>query len=480
VRTDPPTVLAGRYVLQEELGRSKLGPAWRATDLVLDRQVVVKLIPPTIAEDPDFAQQFASRARTAALLSHPGFARLLDLGSDEGVAFLVREYIAGQSLRQLLDTGGPQPPLEAARLVAFVLDALSEVRDAGLQHPAITAENVIVSDDGSIRLTDAAVSHVHLASVEVPAPTPSGVDSDTKAESPKLFPGDAASEVWSAGALLFELLTGRRPFDAGTSPRAVRKKVPRELDAAVAKALTPKPGDRFDSAEEFARALRRVVDPRRLGPSPVQPGNGGDITASARAPSAGEPRSTFRTWLAVPLLVATVAAIATAVGLSLGKLELGGPVGIRLKDDAPRASVQPRVLRASVTAYDPLGDGQENDSGASYANDGNPATAWKSENYFDGQLHKPGVGLLLDLGSSHTVTGFRLETPYPGFEFRVEVGDDPSALASETGPTMTATSDDRRTIGPASGRYVLVWFTTIVPVNDGHRVEIAEFHVLGT
>jgi serine/threonine protein kinase len=102
VRTDRPTLLAERYVLQEELGRSGLGTAWRATDAVLDRQVVVKFIKPALAEDPVFAKELVSRTRAVALLSHPGLARLLDVGMDDGVAFLVREYVAFHSLRDIL------------------------------------------------------------------------------------------------------------------------------------------------------------------------------------------------------------------------------------------------------------------------------------------------------------------------------------------------------------------------------------------
>jgi len=471
-------VLAGRYVLQEELGRSGLGIAWRANDIVLDRQVVVKLIEPALTQDPVFAERFASRARAAALLSHPGLARLLDVGADDGVAFLVREYIPGQSTREILDRSGPQSPLEAARLVASVLESLSDVHDTGLAHPAITPENVIVSNDASIRLTDVAASHALTACLPERHPS-------SPAEN-ALAPGDAAheaideqTEVRHAGALLFELLTGSPPPEGTHSPRAIRKDVPRQLDAVAVRALSRERGDRFRSTAELAGALRAIADDRGqpIGFGPAA--NVGELAVAGNAPPSTGSHSIFRTWFAVPLLVVLVAALAVIAGLSLGKLELGGPVFIRLKHDAPRAALEGHTLPASVTAFDPLGDGQENDSGAYYADDGDSTTVWKSENYFDAQLYKDGAGLLFDLGASRTVTGFRLETPFPGFEFRVAVGDDPDALAAETGTTMIATSDDRQTMEPVTGRYVLLWFTTVVPVEDGHRVEIAEFRVLG-
>jgi putative peptidoglycan lipid II flippase len=130
----------------------------------------------------------------------------------------------------------------------------------------------------------------------------------------------------------------------------------------------------------------------------------------------------------------------------------------------------------------PPGDGQENDDALAAAIDGNEATAWRSENYFDGTMHKAGVGLVLDLGIERTVTGFRLDTPDAGFEFRLAVGDDPSTLIgrAEAGPSYVAPDADR-SLAPATGRYVLVWITSVVPIGDGsNRAEISEIRVLGS
>ncbi len=125
----------------------------------------------------------------------------------------------------------------------------------------------------------------------------------------------------------------------------------------------------------------------------------------------------------------------------------------------------------------PPGDGSENGSTAPLTLDGDPATAWRSENYFDGRLNKPGVGLVFDLGEARDVVGFRLSTPHPGFVFQVAVGDDPEALVAGIGEPITAGAETRGTL-EGSGRYVLVWITTVVPVEDGNRAEIAEFRAL--
>jgi hypothetical protein len=291
---------------------------------------------------------------------------------------------------------------------------------------------------------------------------------------------DARTDVWAAGALLYELLTGHTPSGSG-SARSVRHDVPRDLDAAVARALSPDPADRFASAQSFGDALRGIAgleaaSGTRLWPSPDEgrAAMGEPLPAPAR-------QSLFRTWLAVPLLVVVLAVVALAVGLSLGELTLGGPVGIRLKHEETRPTPTARALRfVTARAYDPPpGDGTENDANIPLATDGDPATAWKSENYYDGELHKPGVGILFDLGSQRTVTAFHLETPWPGFAFRIAIGDDPAVLAQEPGPTFIASPDMHETIRPVDGRYVLLWFTSVVPTDDGNRIEVAEFRMLG-
>jgi putative peptidoglycan lipid II flippase len=136
---------------------------------------------------------------------------------------------------------------------------------------------------------------------------------------------------------------------------------------------------------------------------------------------------------------------------------------------------------AGVTAFDPFGTDGEHDSQIPLATDGNPQTYWTTENYNDLNLApKPGVGLLFDLGAPKAVAGFRLQTPFPGYEFQVRVGDDPTALSTTRGAAFTAQSDMTQNITPTTGRYVLLWITTVVPgVDHGNRAAVGEFHVFG-
>lgn len=454
----PPTVLAGRYALEVELGRSGTGMVWRARDQLLERIVTVKLVHPALADDPAFAARLAEEARRVASLTAPGVARLLDSGEEDGVPFLVREHVDGTSARARLQASGPLPADAATRIAIAALEALVPVHEAGLFHLHLELDDVLLATDGSVRVTDLGIG---------PAVTASRPPSDAARllEGTGLAPEqatgagvDARADVFAVGAALFELLAGEPP--AGRrSPRAVRPGVPRALDRVVARALAPDPVERYPTATAFAAALREIL--------------------SASAVAAPSRRGWLRTWLAVPVAVVAVAAAVIGAGIWLGRLEVGGPLGIRAADDdgapAEGTGAVVRTIRpVSASAFDPFGDRHENDDDAALAIDGDAATAWRTENYFDDTLNnKPGIGLLVDLGESRRVTGFVLSTPHPGYSFGVAVGDDPEALVDAVAGSFTAEAETSGDLA-ATGRYVLVWITSVVPVPDGNRAEVSE------
>jgi hypothetical protein len=455
---EPVHVLASRYALEEELGRSRTGMVWRSQDPLLRRSVVVKLIHPRLAEDPGFAQALAREARCVAGLSVRGIACLLDTGEQDGVIYLVREYAPGSSLRDRLDTAGPATPSEAVRIGVAALGALAEAHDRGVLHLALDLDDVIVCDE-RVCLIDFGIGAAVASSRPGEATTLLGEDHLAPEQAAGAEP-DARTDVYAVASVLFELLTGEPP-QGRTSPRTVRSYLPRTLDRVLARALDPDPARRFPDARAFADALARSVE-----------------TEAVDASDEGRATSLF-TWIGVPLVVAGIAVVAIAFGLWMGKLEVGGPLGIRAAPDEPAAvEIPPTLIRpASVGVIDPFGDGEELSSNAGLADDGDLQTAWRSENYFDGELGKPGVGLLLDLGGRREVLGVRLWSPHPGFRFRLAVGDDPDALIDEAGAEVTSTSLSRVSLRGA-GRYVLVWITSVVPVDDGIRAEVAEVRVV--
>jgi tRNA A-37 threonylcarbamoyl transferase component Bud32 len=475
-------VLAGRYALEQQLGTSGTGTSWSATDTVLDRRVVVKLINPELARDPAFSDRLDLELRMVALASHRGLARLLDTGKDDGIAFVVREHVEGDSARALIARDGNIPVVQGAGLVRGALDAIAAAHEAGVLHLDLKPENVIECADGAIRVCDLGFGEAVVRSmppheaIEILQPAPIAPEAAAGA------PPDVRTDVWAAGALLYELLTGRAPADGDASPRDHRPEVTRKLDDVVRRALSPEPDGRFATAGEFGTALLDAAGVATERASPAR--RSGLEETAVVAPATPLRRFTmFRTWFAVPLLVVLTVAIALGTGLWLGRLQLGGPVGIRFGPAEESPAPATRLIPFErVAPMDPYGDGQENDSGLPLAADEDPLTVWKSEayRYPAGGLGKPGVGMLFDLGRSpQTVTGFRLQTPYPGYRFTVIVGDDPTAMAADARATFTATTEMRESIEPATGRYVLLWITSVVPTDDGNRAEVGEFGVVG-
>jgi hypothetical protein len=406
----------------------------------------------------------------------------LDTGEQEGVLFLVREHVSGTSARTLLERDGPFTPEAAIRVAVGVLTGVAAAHDAGVLHLTVGPDDVIVTEDGRASVAGLGVASSIAATGRSDAErflgnglapelaarvSGNGHAAATQAAAEKIAGIDARTDVFAVGAMVFELLTGEAPTGR-RSARAIRADVPRPIDRVLARALAPVPADRYPDARTFADALAATTA--------ALP------TTRDEALVGGDSRLEWlRTWVAAPFAIGAVAAAIIGLGLWFGRLEVGGPLGIRPADDrrptGPAEPVMEDVTPGSAATFDPFGDGEENDSTAPYAADGDPATAWRSENYFDASLHKPGVGLVFDLGERRNVTAFRLVAPNPGYVFHIAVGNDPDSLVGAVGDPYVAEADTRGSI-EGSGRYVLVWITTVVPADDGTRAEIAEFRVV--
>ena len=460
-------LIADRYALQTQLSRGPGSATWLANDIVLDRRVEVEVVRPEAADDPDVVAAIDSATRALARSGGTVLLELLDAGVQDGLPFLVTELAGGTTLDETLRGHGPIAPGEAVEIGRQVLAGVAEAHAVGTVHLDVRPATVVRTPD-SIRLRSPGT-----AQALVRAHRASALPDEGRAMPPEAADGlvDERSDVWGAGALLFELLTGRPPTSAARFVRAERRDVSRALDAVIARALAPDPIDRYADVRTMRDALERAHMP-------------GDTRVPERDPDDDEPvarRGVFRTWLAVPLLVVVVGSIAVAAAVWLGGLEIGGPVGIRIPGDTP-STTAPLVAGIEierVSAFDPLGDGEENSDNAALAADGDHATVWRSENYFDGQLHKDGVGLLLDLGQTATVGEIRLSTPSPGFSFSVRVGDDADALVAGDVPELRASAETRVQLDDSQGRFVLIWATSIVPTGDGNRVEISEVRIVG-
>ncbi|MCA1726429.1 MAG: hypothetical protein LC722_01870, partial [Actinobacteria bacterium] len=258
------------------------------------------------------------------------------------------------------------------------------------------------------------------------------------------------------------------------SPRAIRAGIPRELERVTLRAMAREPGERFASAEEMRRAIGRALGDSTGELRPIAVQHPQPATHHARGPS------TFRSWMLVPLVLLVLTAVAVTGGLLFGRLELGGPLGVRPAQEA-------RALRiASARDVDPAGDGGENGDDVDLAFDGDPATAWETERYDTSAFGalKPGVGLSIDLGSTREIRQLTVVSSLSGWTFQIRgiTADLPGAIRPDSEGRRSFTVTDGRaviTMAPFRARTVLIWITALVPEGDGFKASIGEIEIRG-
>ncbi|MCQ1946570.1 Stk1 family PASTA domain-containing Ser/Thr kinase [Arthrobacter sp. zg-Y1116] len=209
------TLVDDRYFVRSLVARGGMSSVYLATDRRLDRDVALKVLYPHLAADRGFLRRFESEAKSAARLSHPHVVGVLDQGITDSLAYLVMEYVPGRTLRGLLDERGPLSPRLALALMDAVVEGLAAAHDAGLVHRDVKPENVLLADNGRIKIADFGLARA------VSTSTNTGTLVGTVAYlAPELVTAggaDERSDVYSAGIMLYEMLTGRQPF-TGDSP----------------------------------------------------------------------------------------------------------------------------------------------------------------------------------------------------------------------------------------------------------------------
>ncbi|MDP9019338.1 MAG: serine/threonine protein kinase [Actinomycetota bacterium] len=273
-------VVAGRYRLGAVVGRGGMAEVRTAEDLRLGRTVAVKLLRTDLAEQDGVRERFEDEARSAARLSHPNVVAVFDTGEHERIPYIVMERLPGTSLADLIDRG-PLDVEKARRIGVEVLAALDAAHAAGLIHRDIKPANVLLASDGTAKVADFGIAK----SAEAQTHTATGMLLGTAAYVPPErlagHPATPESDLYSVGVLLYEAVTGRRPFGGDTPlvvasaiqrgrPRPVSELRP-DLDpglvAVIERAMMPNPYDRFRSAAEMARALAGTTAPMAAPPS---------------------------------------------------------------------------------------------------------------------------------------------------------------------------------------------------------------------
>ena len=288
--TDPVVglVLEGRYLLEERLARGGMSTVYAATDLRLHRTVAVKVMAEHLAHDPTFVDRFTREARAAAMLSHPNVVSVSDQGSDQGLVFLVMELVRGRTLRDLLQARGRLTVGEAFAVLEPVLSGLTAAHRAGIVHRDIKPENVLIGIDGVVKVADFGLARAVVGTGQTSQT--GGVLIGTVAylspEQLERGKADARSDVYAAGVVLFEMLTGHPPY-GGDTPLAVAYQhvhhdvpkpsdevpgLPWEVDELVTRTTRRDPAVRPLDAGAFLADLEDVRTDLRIERVPVPTG----------------------------------------------------------------------------------------------------------------------------------------------------------------------------------------------------------------
>src|ERR1700692_4077173 len=265
----------GKYEIRGTLGRGAMGTVYEGWDPIIHRKVAIKTVRLPDAADEEAQEElarFKPEGQAAGGLSHANIVGVFDYGETTDIAYIVMEFIDGTSLKAVMDKQERFPIAETLRVMEQLLAGLHFSHDRGVVQRDIKPANIMLTSGGQVKIADFGIARIESSSM-----TQAGTVMGTPAYmSPEQFMGqvvDARSDIYSSGVLLYQLLTGERPFEGSMSaimhkalnvepprPSDLSVTAPRALDAVVAKAMGKRPEQRFSSADEMARALRMAVE----------------------------------------------------------------------------------------------------------------------------------------------------------------------------------------------------------------------------
>ncbi|GFP42005.1 eukaryotic-like serine/threonine-protein kinase, partial [Candidatus Hakubella thermalkaliphila] len=313
-----------RYKLLRKIGTGGMADVYLAEDLLLDRQVAIKIMHPQLAADPTFVERFKREARAVANLQHQNIVNVFDWGADEEIYYLVMEYLKGQNLKDFLNSRAPLTPDTVVDIASKICDALTEAHDHEIVHRDIKPQNIILTENGELKVTDFGIARAVSATM-----TRTGSILGTAHYiSPEQALGrkvDVTSDIYSLGVLMYEMLTGDLPFRGDNPiniamkhinedplpPSRLRDDIPPGLERVIMKALNKDPAYRYPSAAEMKEALRRSLT-MEIPPGTetmVIPTYRQDQEETAAIPTSARP-ATIPSWLGWSLLFVALLALA--------------------------------------------------------------------------------------------------------------------------------------------------------------------------
>lgn len=457
----------GRFTLID-LAQDRAGAQiWRAIDTTLNREVALWMLPVGDERVADLEEA----TRTASAVPDRRITRILDVFRSDDWFVVVTEWANGQVLSDHLQE--PLPATQAARIAYELARALESAHASGIAHGLIRPRNILVADDGEVRLTGL------------------GIDAVLSGIEPSAGGDPVRADIHGIGAILYACLTARWPDrEIGDLPSApevgghvpppsrILADVPESLDDICARTVTTIVAPRGRPEVTSVAAAREL-----LGSSLT------DLTGARStrfAPPTPRQSALPRTLVAVGAILAMLFVGWFGFRMMTGDNNSAAPQASASKTQSPTVLASPKLTNYRIAAaddFDPLGNNQENPGLVQYSHDGNLNTQWRTVTYFNKGLDKPGVGLLFDLGAPRSVSQVKLHLVGNGTDLQVlastERGGNPKdfdlmAQATQAGDKVTLKSPKA-----VSARYVLIWFTGLPQVNGGWRGGVREAVISG-
>ncbi|MEW6400577.1 MAG: protein kinase [Chloroflexota bacterium] len=349
--------LSNRYVIEEILGQGGMSAVFKATDPNLKRVVAVKVIHPHLSAESDFVQRFEDEATAVAQLRHPGIIQVYDFNHDDDTYYMVLEFVPGETLQdhlKRLNTSGRKLSItNAIEYMADLCDAVDYAHQRGMVHRDIKPANIMVNVMGQVILMDFGIAKIvggqrHTATGAVVGTAMYMSPEQIKGQHP-----DRRTDIYSLGVTLFEMVSGKPPFEADSAmtlmmmhvndpipdPRSLNPDVPDDLVAVINKALAKNPDARFQTAAQMAAALRNILARMRSGASAPVPAPGATMVEDS--PISADSGGTF--------LETPVARAAVPVG---GTVVENTPMGDSTMHSKRGTTVEP-VVRPGATSLEP-------------------------------------------------------------------------------------------------------------------------------